>query len=118
MIVIVRLQAPARLDITRRQHGFFTRPMTIFGPPLVDYPPAAQFWIRADEISLIERLFSTSIAAMLDQNLTGRYDFLRLGGDALTIQRASDWKREQAVAVAREELALAKAVIDALALRP
>lgn len=118
MLLTVRVQAPARVEITRRQHGVFTRPMTLFGPPLVDFPPAAQFWVRADEMSLVERLFASSIPAMLDRNLTGRHDLLRIGGDALTIRRACEWRPEQTAAIGREELELAKAVIDTLTLRP
>jgi hypothetical protein len=118
MLTRVRLQVPARIDITRKQRGFLSgRPLTMFGPPIVDYPPAAQFWIRSDEVSLVERLFATSVPAMLDQNLAGRFDFVRLRSDALVIQRQSDWNVETSVRIAREELELAKAIIDALALR-
>jgi hypothetical protein len=118
MVTRIRVQVPARIGITRKQRGFRSgRPLTLFGPPIVDYPPAAQFWLRSDEVSLVERLFATSVPAMLDQNLSGRFDSVRLGRDALVIQRQSEWKAERSVRVAREELELAKAIIDALALR-
>lgn len=115
----IRIQAPARIFITRRQRGVFGgRPMTLFGPPVIDLPLYSQFWIRADEITLAERLLHSSAAAMLDRILQSRFDILRMGGDALLIQRVSATDPDEVARLAREELELLRAVIDALALRP
>jgi len=115
----IRIQAPARIIVTRRQHGIFAgRPVTLFGPPLVELPLYSQFWIRADEITLAERLMNSSAAAMLDRLLQTRFDFLRLGGDQLVVQRVSASDPDNVARLAREELELLRVVIDALALRP
>lgn len=120
IIANIGVQAPARVIITRRQRGVFAgRPMTLFGPPLVDLLPySQQFWIRADEITLVERLLRSSPAAMLDRVLKGRFDVLRMGGDDLLIQRASTNDPDAVARLAREELELLRAIVDALALRP
>ena len=115
----VRLQAPARIVITRRQHGIFAgRPLAWFGPPLVDLPLSPQFWIRAGEITLADRLMHSSAAPMLDRILQSRLDFLRMGRDELTVQRVSSKDPDEVARLAREELELLRGVIDALALRP
>ncbi|HEX7139810.1 MAG TPA: hypothetical protein VF219_18300 [Vicinamibacterales bacterium] len=115
----IRVQAPARLAITRRQRGVFSgRPLTLFGPPLIDLPLYQQFWIRSDEITLPERLMRSSAAAMLDRILQSRYDILRLGRDDLFVQRISAREPDEVARLAREELELLRATIDALSLRP
>lgn len=115
----VRLQAPARIVITRRQHGIFSgRPLTWFGPPMLELPLYSQFWIRADEITLADRLMHSSAAPMLDRVLQSRLDFLRMGRDELTVQRVSSKDPDEVARLAREELELLRGVIDALALRP
>jgi hypothetical protein len=115
----IRVQAPARLIVTRRQHTVFGgRPMTLFGPPIVEVALASQFWVRADEITLAERLMRSSAAALLDRTLQSRFDILRLGGDDLLIQRISSRDPDEVARLAREELELLRAVIDALSLRP
>jgi hypothetical protein len=115
----IRVQAPARVIITRRQRGVFTgRPFALFGPPVIDLPLYSQFWIRADEITLAERLLRGSAAGMLDRMLQSRHDLFRLGGDQLLVQRISAIPPDEVARLAREELELLKVVIDALALRP
>lgn len=115
----IRIQAPARLSITRRQRGVFSgRPLSLFGPPVVDLPLYQQFWIRADEITLVERLMHTSAAAMIDRMIQSRYDVLRMARDELVVQRVSAKNPDEIARLAREELELLRAVIDALALRP
>lgn len=115
----IRIQAPARVIITRRQRGVFSgRPLSLFGPPVVELPLYQQFWIRADEITLPERLMRSSAASMIDRILQGRYDVLRMGRDDLLVQRVSTNEPDAVARLAREELELLRAVIDALALRP
>lgn len=119
IVTNIRVQTPARIIITRRQRGVFAgRPLTLFGPPLVEFPLYSQFWIRADEITLADRLMHSSAAATLDRILQSRYDFLRMAGDQLLVQRATTRSADEAARLAREELELLRAVIDALALRP
>lgn len=119
IITTLRVQAPARIWITRRQRGLWSgRPFTMFGPPIVDLPLHQQFWIRADEITLAERLMMSSAAAMLDRSLHGRYDLFRMSADRLLVQRASEQDPDGVARIAREELGLARAVVDALTLRP
>ena len=115
----IRVQAPARVTIMRRQRGLFSgRPVSLFGPPVVDLPLYQQFWIRSDEITLIERLMRGSAAAMIDRILRSRYDVLRMTRDDLLVQRVSASEPDEVARLAREELDLLRAVIDALALRP
>jgi hypothetical protein len=115
----ISVQTPARIIITRRQHGVFAgRPLTLFGPPLVDLPLYSQFWIRADEITLADRLMHSSAAAILDRILVSRDDLFRMGGDDLLIQRVSSNDPDEVARLAREELELLRGVIDGLALRP
>ena len=119
LMATIRIQAPARVTITRRQRGLFSgRPLSLFGPPVVDLPMYGQFWIRADEITIIERLMRGSAAAMLDRMLQSRYDVLKMRGDELSIQRVSARNPDEVARLAREELELLRAVIDALSLRP
>ena len=119
VITTMRVQAPARIEIRRRQRGLWSgRPLTIFGPPIVDLPLFSQFWIRSDEITLAERLMMSSAAPFLDRSLYGRFDLFKMSGDQLFVQCASDREVDGVARIAREELELARAVVDALALRP
>ncbi|HEV8435264.1 MAG TPA: hypothetical protein VGR95_17780 [Thermoanaerobaculia bacterium] len=119
IVATIRVQTPARIIITRRQRGIYAgRPLTLFGPPLIELPLYSQFWIRADEITLADRLMHSSAAAMLDRFLMSRHDIFRIGGDNLSIQRLSSTEPDEVARLAREELELLRAVIDALALRP
>lgn len=115
----IRVQAPARIIVTRRQRGIFAgRPMLLFGPPLVELPLYSQFWIRADEITLAERLMKSSAAGMLDRLLLSRFDLLRMNGDDLIVIRTTAADLDQIARLAREELELLRSVIEALSLRP
>ena len=115
----IRVQAPARVIITRRQRGLFSgRPVSLFGPPVVDLPLYQQFWIRSDEITLVERLMRSSAAPMIDRIIQARYDVLRMGRDDLLVQRVSTSDPDGVARLAREELELLRAVCEALGLRP
>jgi hypothetical protein len=113
-----RVQAPARIIITRRQRGIFGRPLALFGPPVIELPLHPQFWIRADEITLAERLMKSSAAPLIDRALHARFDVLRMRGEELTVIRVSATDPDGFARIAREELELLRAVVDALALRP
>jgi hypothetical protein len=113
-----RVQAPARMTITRRQRGIFGRPLTLFGPPVIDLPLQPQFWIRSDEITLAERLMNSSAAPLIDRALHSRFDVLRMASDQLAVTRVSATDLDGFARIAREELELLRSVVDALALRP
>ncbi|HEY2094201.1 MAG TPA: hypothetical protein VGJ81_20225 [Thermoanaerobaculia bacterium] len=113
-----RVQAPARIIITRRQRGIFGRPLALFGPPVIELPLHPQFWIRSDEITLAERLMKSSAAPLIDRALHARFDVLRMRGEELTVIRVSATDPDGFARIAREELELLRAVVEALALRP
>ena len=117
VITRMRVQVPARIEIVRRQRGLWSgKPLAMFGPPLVELPSSAQFWIRADEITLAERLMMSSAAPLFDRNLFSRFDFFRLRRDEMVIQRVSERDPDGVARIAREELQLARAVVEALGL--
>jgi hypothetical protein len=133
----VFVDSPGRLIVKRRSGGVFSKPMTVFGPPIVDVHSFAQhedFWIRADDGMQIESLFSRKeFTKELDTNLIALFDTLDLEATKLCVSRALDdgvvkkkftrptfqWSRdlEFIERIAREEWPLAVAAIDALALR-
>ena len=56
----VKTASPARI-IVKRRGGFMSKPLTLFGPPIVEpMNPAIreQYWIRSDELVFVERLFA------------------------------------------------------------
>jgi hypothetical protein len=123
VVVRLRVQVPARLSVRRRVRG--SRPMTFFGPPLVELRDGAgaEFWIRSDEVTLAERLFaSAAVTPFLEQNLIGRFDAATLSRDSLQVLRAIDARSqpgaERIVQLATEEWSLATKIVEALALRP
>lgn len=132
--VTVAVDAPlGRLIVSRRfGSGFLERPMTWFGPPLLELQEEAAraFWIRATEPSAAERLFrDRELVARLDANLVERFDRLTVSVKELRIVRAIDERRlrdrlgehrwdEQAALVAAEAWPLVAAVVHTLSLRP
>jgi hypothetical protein len=113
-----RVQAPVRMTITRRQRGIFGRPLALFGPPVIELPLHPQFWIRSDEITLAERLMNSSAAPLIDRALRSRFEVLRMAADQLSVTRVSATDLDGFARIAREEVELLRAVVDALALRP
>jgi hypothetical protein len=89
----INAASPARLMVKRRD-GFLSKPLTLFGPPIVEpINPAvrAQFWIRSDELALVERLFARADAAPeFERNLIARFDEVALSLKQLRILRAID----------------------------
>jgi len=88
----VRTGSPARV-IVKRRGGFMSKPLTMFGPPIVEPMNVnrEEFWIRSDELVFVERLFGHSgIAAEFEQNLIARFDVVELKAKELKILRAID----------------------------
>lgn len=130
---IIELEGPARITIKRKFEGFFSnKPLTMFGPPLVDLPQfasAQRFWVRSDEASLVERLLSDAkIVAMLEQNLVEAFDEVVLNAKQLRVVRAADERSikqlygkdliEASARIGAEEWPLATGIVQTLSLRP
>jgi hypothetical protein len=85
--------SPARV-IVKRRGGFMSKPMTLFGPPIVEPMNVAnreQFWIRSDELVFVERLFARAeVAPEFERNLIARFDVVDLKPKQLRILRAID----------------------------
>lgn len=135
LLLIVSAALPARV-IVKRRGGFMTKPMTLFGPPIVEpMNPAVreQFWIRSEELAFVERLFSRAeVAPEFERNLIARFDVIDLQPKQLRILRAID---ESAVkkhfqrpfrfgrdyelieTIASEEWRLAVLIVETLGLR-
>jgi hypothetical protein len=132
----VNTASPARV-IVKRRGGFMSKPLTLFGPPLVEpMNPALreQFWIRSDELALVERLFARAeVAPEFARNLLARFDVTDLQPKQLRILRAVDdsavkkhFNRpflkfghdyELIETIASEEWKLATVIVEALGLR-
>jgi len=94
LLLMVKTAAPARVIVKRRILGFLSKPFTLFGPPLVHPTNLAdreRFWIRSDELALVERLVSyAEVPPALETNLIARFDVVDLGPKQLRILRAVD----------------------------
>jgi hypothetical protein len=94
LLLMVKTAAPARVIVKRRILGFLSKPITLFGPPLVEPTNLAdreRFWIRSDEQVLVERLVSSAeVPPALETNLIARFDVVDLGPKQLRILRAVD----------------------------
>ncbi|MEA2417147.1 MAG: hypothetical protein QOI58_3804 [Thermoanaerobaculia bacterium] len=93
ILLAVNAASPARVMVKRRG-GFLSKPLTLFGPPIVEpMNPAIreQFWIRSDEAPLVERLFARAeVAPEFERNLIARFDVVDLKLKQLRILRAID----------------------------
>ena len=93
LLLIVNTASPARVMVSRRG-SVLNKPLTIFGPPIVEpMSPALreQFWIRSDELALVERLFARAdVAPEFARNLLVRFDVTDLQPKQLRILRAVD----------------------------
>jgi hypothetical protein len=136
ILLTVNTGSPARV-IVKRRGGFMSKPLTLFGPPIVEPMNAAlreQFWVRSDELALVERLFArTEVAPEFERNLIARFDVVDLKAKQLRILRAIDERAvkqrfnrpfitfgrdyELIETIASEEWALAVMIIDTLGLR-
>jgi hypothetical protein len=94
LLLMVKTASPARVIVKRRILGFLSKPITLFGPPLVEptnLPDRERFWIRSDELLLVERLVAhAEVPPALETNLIARFDVVDLGPKQLRILRAVD----------------------------
>jgi hypothetical protein len=136
ILLAVNTASPARI-IVKRRGGFMSKPMTLFGPPIVEpmnVRDREKYWIRSDELPLVERLFSRAeVDPALEPNLIARFDVVDLGPKQFRILRAIDdsavKKRfnrpffkfgrdyELIETIASEEWKLAVVIVEALGLR-
>jgi len=136
--ITFQTQIAGRLIVKRRTGGFLNKPMTLFGPPLVEpmnFAARDNYWIRSDQAMLVETFFSRGDAgAALDPNLVAAFDVVDLRPNQLRILRAVDdravkqrfgrprfqWKRDLELieTIATEEWRLACATVDSLGLLP
>ena len=135
LLLIVNVASQARVIIKHRG-GFMSKPLTMFGPPIVEpmNAPREQYWIRSDELVYVERLFARAeVGPALEPNLIARFDQVDLKPRQLRILRAVDdsavKKRfnrpflklgrdyELIETIASEEWKLATAIVEGLGLR-
>lgn len=129
----VTAQSDGYLNVKRRFEGFFSnRPLTWLGAPLIEVhqPSASQMWVRGDA-QLAERVFADAKAAtLIATNLVARFDVIVANRTGLRITRAIDerlvrsqynmpsftfaFEPRQFEAIAREEIALADAMLGVL----
>lgn len=137
LLLTVKTASPARVIVKRRTSGFLSKPMPLFGPPLVEPRNMAdreQYWVRSDELVYAERLFSrAAVAPALEPNLIARFDVVDLQPKQLRILRAVDDRAvkkhynlplfkfgrdvELIETITSEEWRLAVVIVDALGLR-
>jgi hypothetical protein len=135
-LLTVSTASPARV-IVKRRGGFMSKPMTLFGPPIVEPMNIAnreQFWIRSDELVFVERLFARAdVAPEFERNLIARFDVVDLKPKQLRTLRAVDdsavkkhFNRpffkfgrdyEEIDTIASEEWRLAMMIIETMGLR-
>ena len=137
LLLTLKTASPARVKIKRRTGGFLSKPITIFGPPLVEPMNIAdreRYWIRSDELVFAERLFAhAEVAPVLEPNLIAGFDVVDLRPKALRILRAIDDRAvkkhfnrpflklgrdyELIETIATEEWRLAVVIVESLGLR-
>jgi len=136
LLLTLTTASPARVKIKRRTSGFLSKPITLFGPPLVEPMNAdrERYWIRSDELVFAERLFShAAVAPALEPNLIAGFDVVDLQPKQLRILRAIDDRAvkkhfnrpflglsrdyELIETIATEEWRLATVIIESLGLR-
>jgi len=136
LLLTLTTASPARVKIKRRTSGFLSKPITLFGPPLVEPMNAdrERYWIRSDELVFAERLFShAAVAPALEPNLIAGFDVVDLQPKQLRILRAIDDRAvkkhfnrpflrlsrdyELIETIATEEWRLATVIVESLGLR-
>jgi hypothetical protein len=136
ILLIVNTASPARVMVKRRG-GFMSKPLTLFGPPIVEPMNLAnreEFWIRSDELVFVVRLFGRAeVAPEFERNLIARFDEVDLKPKQLRILRAIDdgavkkhfnrpflaFRRDYELieTIASEEWRLAVIIVETLGLR-
>jgi len=137
LLLTLKAASPARVKIKRRTGGFLSKPITLFGPPLVEPMNLAdreRYWIRSNELVFVERLFShAEVAPTLEPNLIAGFDVVDLQPKQLRILRAIDDRAvkkhfnrpfikfgrdlELIETIATEEWKLAVVIVETLGLR-
>jgi len=137
LLLTVKTASPARVIVNRRTSGFLSKPITLFGPPLVEPMNMAdreRYWVRSDELVYAEQLFSrAAVAPALEPNLIARFDVVDLQPKQLRILRAVDDRAvkkhynrplfkfgrdvELIETITSEEWRLAVVIVEALGLR-
>jgi hypothetical protein len=134
LILSLGVRSQTRLVVKRRMHGFWTRPFTLWGPPLVELqrPDAQQFWIRSDEVVYADRVFGDdNLVKLIGENLVVAFDEIRMDGNGIRIKRAIDergvrekynlaafrltFDPQRFMPIAREEIELAQALAGKVA---
>jgi hypothetical protein len=135
--LLLTTASPARVKIKRRTGGFLSKPITLFGPPLVEPMNIAnreRYWVRSDELAFVERLFAhAGVAPALEPNLIAGFDVVDLQPKQLRILRAIDDRAvkkhfrqpflkfsrdlELIETIAAEEWRLAVVIVETLGLR-
>jgi hypothetical protein len=133
----IKTSSPARVIVKRRTDTFLSKPLTLFGPPLIEPMNVAdreRYWVRSDELVYAERLFAhAEVAPALEPNLIARFDSVDLRRDQLRILRAIDERSvkkhfnrpmikfgrdyDLIETIAKEEWRLATVIVQALGLR-
>jgi hypothetical protein len=137
LLLTMKTSSPARVIVKRRIAGFFSKPITWFGPPLVEPMNLAdreRYWVRSDELAYAERLFARDqVAPALEPNLIARFDVVDLQPKNFRILRAIDdravkkhfnrpmikFRRDLELieTIAAEEWTLAAVIVESLGLR-
>src|SRR5437016_8096977 len=130
----VQSGSPARVILKRRTSGFLSKPLTMFGPPLVEpmsFAARDEYWIRSDQPMFIEtRLSRAPVTEALEPNLIAGFDFVDIEPARLRIMRAVDdsavkkrfnrpffkWGKDLDLieTIATEEWKLAAAIVEAI----
>ena len=124
LALTIRAQTERNIQIQRKFEGLFSnRPMTWFGPALVDVyePSASQMWVRGDP-QLAERLFADpKLAPLISTNMVTRFDRVNIDPAALHVIRSLEWpgarfrfEVSSTGMIAREMITLAEAMADSL----
>jgi hypothetical protein len=137
LLLTMKTASAARVMVKRRTAGFLSKPLTLFGPPVIEPMNMAdreRYWVRSDELVYAERLFAqAAVAPALEPNLIARFDVVDLQRNQLRIRRAIDDRTvrkqfnrpfikfgrdyELIETIANEEWRLATVIVQALGLR-
>jgi hypothetical protein len=130
----VQSGSPARVILKRRTGGILSKPLTMFGPPLVEpmsFAARDEYWIRSDQPMFVETLLSRApVTEALEPNLIAGFDFVDVESARLRIMRAVDdravkkhfnrpffqWGKDVELneTIAADEWKLAAAIVEAI----
>jgi len=135
--MVVKAAAPARLIIKRRTNALLSKPMTLFGPPLIEpmnLRSRENYWVRSDQTMFAETLLSRAeVEPAIEPNLIAGFDAIDLKPKGLYIIRAVDdhavkqrfgrpmiqWSRDVELieTIATEEWKVATVLVEGAGLR-